>query len=404
MYAAAAIVFTLSMPLAAALTSFLSRPRVLAGLLFALVIASYLSALIASGEPAATAASAMSFPVRLSWLHPLLLAEAVAFAGSIRTRAASVLEKKRGGQGALSALWLGLPFITWVCMKVPPVLAFTVGAVATALVGSALLGRESQAIDRQMVSGRRPVSPAMTVALSGFAVVAQYAAMFSMYSHSLTYLEAYAALDAETASFRMVLFGVGGIFGTTVARHFSQRHSAIIALAPPLALAAALLFLHRWASGSTLPAVLSVMLWGAAHSGSMLAIRAVWNRLNFRTTGIASAVHLASAGAGVLAGAVAAPHFAQVSGPAGIVGCALTFDATALIAVALQLGRLWWIARCDASARSIVASRATEQLPGSYLSACRKSRYFSTPACNTSPSPSKRWTLSRKPRNETLHR
>lgn len=317
------------------------RARMLTAVLFCLAVC---SCLCATSPVFGSVFGLASFSLSLhpALLHPVLLAGAVSSTTAHDGPGSSPTRGSFAARGALFGLILGLPMATWLSTKLPEPVSFVAAAYLTAAIGICMmLWHRRRSPPHMSVS-----APAPLIRLSGVVWVSlaatslQYAAMFSVFSNSLHLLTDRPAIDFESASLLMVLFGIGGIAGAVISGRLLRDYPALVALINPATLALAFLLLYIFARGPDFQTVVAVLAWGAAHSSGMLVTHSTLRAIAPGKPDVTTALHVCSGCVGVLTGVAMAAAFSAVFGTAGILLCGISLAIFSLAAVATQLSKM----------------------------------------------------------------
>ncbi|MDY0813010.1 MFS transporter [Kitasatospora purpeofusca] len=219
-----------------------------------------------------------SFPVMLVFrivpalFHPVFFAVALTAATRLvppekATRAATTVFA-----GVTLGFAFGVPATSYLAEHFSLAAAFWFGAGANllALVGILALFPSMPAGQRLSYGDQLGILNRPRLWLSLSAVVFVFAAMFSVYGYFAEYLERVTHLGGSTIGALLMAFGVVMVLGNLLFGRLLERDPVRTVTAFPVLYALLYALLHTvgpWA----VPTVLAVLLWGAVHSGGLVA-------------------------------------------------------------------------------------------------------------------------------------
>lgn len=350
----------ISIALLAPALAMVSPARVRHGMLSATLFLLATVSCVLAGNAAGEVAGVSTAPT-LAVLHPVLLAGALSNGAPREVRHPSTWHGVFPARTALLALWLGMPMVSWLSLIFATPTVFHVAALLTVMAGAGLLVRDGVGQDDRgdaawfAAASDVATVPHGTRALIRplLAVALQYAAMFSVFSHACVYLESGGQLDASSASFLMVVFGIGGVFGAFALGRWMQRLPRTVMCLHPMALAVSFLLLNLFARNPGMSSFAVVFIWGAVHTTGMLLTRLLLGPLAQKRRDTAAALHITMAAGGALVGVALANVLGRMYGTEAFIVCGSLLSLAAFVVISQQIAK-------EAQVAMIVARSRTE--------------------------------------------
>jgi predicted MFS family arabinose efflux permease len=178
--------------------------------------------------------------------------------------------------GTSIGIVLGVPIVAWVGSRFSYESAFhfTAAVNLLALLGVLLLLPQMPTVGGGSTRNQLGILKKPTLWLNVGSTGLIFAGMFAVYSYAAEYLKTVGGMSADSVSFLLVLFGLGGIGGNMLAGRVLGRSKIATVIAHPIAIALGLLLLLVF-NASITPMTIIMIFWGAAHTSS-LVITQIW--------------------------------------------------------------------------------------------------------------------------------
>lgn len=327
-----AIVIALFGPFMVLLVSKYNRKKVLTASLFIFAASSLLSAFAPDFH------LLMALRIVPALFHPVYFSLAFVAAASLYPKEKATQAAAKAFVGTSLGMVLGVPITAYMADQFSFEASFIFCALVNIIAGIGIATMLPDTPIGQKVSYKeqlgilRKVPLWLNIGASTFV----FAAMFSVYSYSAEYLGEVMGISGKIVSILLVVFGVGGVVGNLLAGKLIGMNMERTTLFHPIALAISYSLLALGVT-STIPLVLIIVLWGAAHTSGLIVTQIWLTSEAPETPEFATGLYISFINLGVSIGSVAGGWFISQAGMEGSIWSGFLFIILALAFIAMKI-------------------------------------------------------------------
>lgn len=331
-----AIVIALSGPFMVLLLSKYNRKHVLIFSLFIFAGSSILSAY------APNFYILMALRIIPALFHPVYFSLAFVASVSLYPKERSTQASAKAFVGTSMGMVLGVPVTTYITDQFSYEASFLFCAMVNviAAIGIALMLPVAPTTEKIPYREQLRIMRKVPLWINIGAATFVFAAMFSVYSYSAEYLAQVLGMNGRVISLLLIVFGVGGVAGNLLAGRWVGINKVRTTIAHPIVLAISFLLLYVAGNTSWMLIVVIMVLWGAAHTSSLI-ITQIWITSEApEAPEFATGLYISFINLGVSIGSIVGGWFISGIGMKGSIWSGLLFIVLALICIAIRV--LWF--------------------------------------------------------------